>query len=571
MALMSCNSAWASHVRSTDLRWSVPDPADPLNVVVEMTVVARSGFYALPTNPAAPWDAAISWRENGGGGATGALPVRLQEIGTGVDAMTGTAGYEGDYRVFRGAKMYRFPATGVYTLDWSHCCRVSNLANGNHDQNMKVQSVLDLTGSQRGGPVMAVPPIINLTAGALNTLSFPMMDPDGDPITCRFAQSAEAGGLPVPVPVQGGRTMTLTSSGNVCTLTWDLRGVAGESFHALPMVLESTHSGQRSSAAFDRYVIVTNRAFPICTGGGQVALQPNQIFRTRFEATASSGLSFSALGIPASASVTPPSGSMSTSPMVVDVVWSPTAADAGSSFIMQGVFRDAANVEGYCNYVVNVDTRNAALQLAPLADVLVGAPVSAAGTTSNVNAGEPVEVIVTANGVAPTTLSTTVAADGSWQVSLGNALPAGPVAVQARLRNFNVVPADGSFKVVQAGLTLNPVNGVLAGVAPQLSGTSTPALSGTVEVVFTDAAGVTRTLQTPLVAGVWSLTGPVNLALGNVTVRASVVGMPAVTPAVGQFAVAAVPVPVNAGWALGLLAGLLGVTGWCARRSFVRR
>ncbi len=575
MLACSVNVAWASHGRSLDVRWSVPNPADPLNVVIEVTFVARSSYYS--SNPQVPVTTSMGVTLRDANGAlVRNMTVPLNEVGHGVDAMTGSTGYEGQYRVFRGTVVHRFANAGTYRVRTGQCCRPRNLANQNADADIWADAIVDLSQAQRGGPVMAAPPIINLTAGALNTLSFPLLDPDGDAVSCRIAQAAEAGNLPTPVPQQGGRSLSLSSDGKLCTLTWDLRGVSGESFHALPMVLESTHNGKASSAAVDRYVIVTNRAFPVCTGGGQIALQPNQVLRTQFEATASSDLTFATVGAPAGATFTPPGGSTAPSPMAVDLAWTPTAADAGTSFIMQAVFRDAANVEGYCNYVVNVDTRNAAIAIVPPAEVTLGQAVTLDGSTSNVTGGEPIDITLSPDGGTPTSLSTTVKADGSWQINVPAAnLPAGRVAVKAQLRNFNVVPADASFQVipvVQPILTLDPIASIRAGEAPHLTGTSVPALDGTLEVVFTDSATKqVHVLHTPLTAGIWSLTGPSNLAAGPVTVQVSLVGMPTVQAVSSQFMVTAaatattIPVPVDAGWALGLLFAALGMTAWRAR------
>ncbi|WP_187265771.1 hypothetical protein [Ottowia flava] len=120
-------------------------------------------------------------------------------------------------------------------------------------------------------------------------------------------------------------------------------------------------------------------------------------------------------------------------------------------------------------------------------------------------------------------------------------------------------------------LRLNPIANVAQGVAPQLSGTSVPPVSGPVQVVLTAGAQVV-TLQAQMVNGVWTLTGPANLPVGPVTVQASMPGSnPPVAPITGQFAVTAGPpvvaVPVNSGWMLVALAALLGGLGMRRRRA----
>ncbi len=120
-------------------------------------------------------------------------------------------------------------------------------------------------------------------------------------------------------------------------------------------------------------------------------------------------------------------------------------------------------------------------------------------------------------------------------------------------------------------LQLNPIPNVAQGVAPQLSGTSAPPVSGTVQVVLTAGAQVV-TLQAQMVNGVWAVTGPANLPVGPVTVQVSMPGStPPVAPITGQFAVTAGPpvvaVPVNSGWMLAALAALLGGLGMRRRRA----
>ncbi|WP_157667465.1 hypothetical protein [Comamonas serinivorans] len=644
--------AWATHGRSMDLHWSVPDAADPLTVQFELSYVVRASFYG--PNPPATLTHSLAFATDAGAGL-GSRPITVRRVGQGMDA----TGADGRYLVYRGTVTYRFSAMGIYTARFSHCCRPSNLANGNNDKDQQVIARVVLDNAQRSGPLMAVPPVINLTAGALNTLSFPMLDPDGDATQCRFATPQEAGdGSIVTQPRLGSQWMTLTNSDNTCTLTWDLRGVVGNSFHALPLVLESTHNGQVSAAAVDRYVIVTDRHFPICTGGGQIALQPNQVFATRFEASGNSDLVFSTIGAPASGSFSPAVGSTGSSPMAVDFGWTPTTADAGNNFIFQAVFRDATNIEGYCNYVINVDTRNPDVSVQPVADVLIGRSTVIQGQAGNVAANQPVDLTLTDSQGQVVPLSALVQADGRWQVTAPGTLAPGVVTVQVRLRHFNVLPAStqfevlvpaiqmdpiadvvlgsavalhgtvtpafdgtmvltftdsagqthtlttplsngawqasgpaqlpggpvsvratvqgmaavpaaqGSFEVRVPMLSLNPVADVDAGVAPQLSGSSTEVLSGTVDVQLTDARGQTRTVSVPLQGGVWSLVGPTDLPVGPVDVQVSLQGMAGVVPATGQFRVLAIaapaPVPVNAGWALGLLGAVLAA--WGARR-----
>lgn len=562
--LLMGSLASASHIRSTDIQWSVPDPvASPLTVRIIVTMVARSSYYGpgLATD-----EITIALT---GPGVSAASLVALAQVGNGVDAMNAPPSYDGNYRVMRGELTYTFPALGTYSAAATACCRGSNLANGNNDRPWRVEAKMVLDG-QRSGPLAAAQPILNMTRGSIQTVSFPMLDPDGDAVTCRFATAAESGGLPNPIPTDHGKVATLSSSNNICTLTWDLSLATANSFHVLPVVLESTHNGAVSTASIDRYVIVTDKPFPTCTGGGQVALLPNQNFSTSFTATSAAPVTFAnVIGMPAAATLTPAVGTTAPSPMTVVMDWTPGLADAGTNFMVQAVFRNAAQVEGYCNYVINVDAANPSVGLDATVDVSPGTAPLLAGTVGNAT-NATVDIVLT-DSLGGTHALVASAPAGTWQVTGPSNLPIGLVSVSASLRGFSVLPATGNFRVLTPVIAMDLIADVALGTAAQMRGTVSDLATGMLDIVLTDSQGVVYPLQAPLISGVWQLSSPVSLPGGLVGVSANLpgLGLVAVT---GQFrvlvaapAAAPVPVPVDAGCALALLGTLMGGVAW--RRS----
>ena len=52
--------------------------------------------------------------------------------------------------------------------------------------------MVDLRNGNLGSPVSSVPVIIQFPQGVTYSYPLPVADPDGDPITCRLATSAES-------------------------------------------------------------------------------------------------------------------------------------------------------------------------------------------------------------------------------------------------------------------------------------------------------------------------------------------------------------------------------------------
>lgn len=534
--MLGASAAWASHIRSYDIQWSVPDPAKPLEVKFVLTVIARADFGSYTDTFAESFNIQIAKLNGAVSTPITTRAVSAPQLGKGVDAGSANP----NYRVFRAEFIQVFSAQGTYTATYASSARSSDLANGNKDTDYQVSATVVLDG-QRSGPLMAVPPTINLTLGQVNTVSYPMLDTDGDPTSCRFATTTESK-LPQPIPyVMVGsvqRYATLSSANGMCTLTFDLTGVSTRQLQVLPLVLESTHNGAISRAGVERLLVLTDKVVPVCTGGGQIALQPLQQFTSPFTVTAGSVVSFKTLGASdGTFTPTPNTAATYNSPISGQFSWTPTAADSGKNLLIQAVFSDTNKLEAYCNYVVNVDASNPSLGVSPPGNVLVGSAPLIQGTSSNTSGGVTVKLTDSAGTVH--TLPATLSATG-WQVSGPSNLPLGAVSVSVTLDGFAVLPATTSFNVIAPTLSMSPIANVLVGSAPQLQGTVGNISSGNVDLVLTDSTGGARALSASVGAGgAWQVAGPTNLAGGTVSVTATLHGFATtvVAPVTGSFQV----------------------------------
>ncbi len=183
-------------------------------------------------------------------------------VGTGTDS--GGQAYE--VRQFSATHTYAM--AGSFTAYFDACCRTNGLVNG-AGLNYRVESKVMLQPGNTSGPVSASPPLVQLQLGGTRTYTWPVIDPDGDPVTCRHGTAAETG-FPNPIPSVplGNAQPTLTTQPNACQLQWDVSQAVASQRYVLHVVYESTHNGQISSMALDLIVEIVTPPPPTCTGGG---------------------------------------------------------------------------------------------------------------------------------------------------------------------------------------------------------------------------------------------------------------------------------------------------------------
>ena len=142
------------------ISWAVSidiDPAKPLEVKFVLTVIARADFGSYTDTFAESFNIQIAKLNGAVSTLIATRTVTTPQLGKGVDAGSANP----NYRVFRAEFTQVFSAQGTYTATYANNARSSDLANGNKDTDYQVSATVVLDG-QRSGPLMAVPPTINL-------------------------------------------------------------------------------------------------------------------------------------------------------------------------------------------------------------------------------------------------------------------------------------------------------------------------------------------------------------------------------------------------------------------------
>jgi len=322
-ALLGATShAEASHFRYGNISWSVPDPVGaPRTVRFTVEVAWRSNF--------APVD---STNLNFGDATTNGATVGTF-TGTGTDSL-GNA-----YSVYRYTATHTYATAGTFLAFFSGNARIAGLQNGANG-NFRVEAQVSLAAGNTAGPVSSSTAVVNLQAGAVRTYTFPIVDVDGDPVSCRLATNAEAGITPAtPSVPAGGASPSVAAGAGGCVMTWNLTSAVAGQQYVVHVVLESTHGGVISSTQIDLIVQIIALAPPACAGGGTFVAQPGAFFSASVVGTwpVTSGLTgtVSGVGVPAGAMLVPASGSTGTSPFGATFSWTPAVSDAGTTRIVQ--------------------------------------------------------------------------------------------------------------------------------------------------------------------------------------------------------------------------------------------
>ena len=145
---------------------------------------------------------------------------------------------------------------------------------------------------------------------------------------------------------------------------------------------------------------------------------------------------------------------------------------------------------------------------------------------TDVPAGTVVTITVTGKDGHPQVVTTTVKDDGSFEVDVPEALPEGPVSVEAVVKD----PAGNEGKASDNG-TIDTTAPVITVDAPDNTSDNTPLISGTtdapagsiVSITVTDSQGSVQTVSTSVGAdGRYSVEVPKALAEGRYTAEAAV-------------------------------------------------
>ncbi|MGB5694935.1 MAG: DUF4215 domain-containing protein [Polyangiales bacterium] len=333
-------NASASHFRHGTIQWRIPDPLGaPLTV--EFTVIA-------------------SWRStfvdgtdlNFGDGTANGVDIG-STIGTGVDS-NGNA-----YTTNRYVVTHTYAAAGSYKAFFQSCCRIAGLQNG-AGANFRVETdvIIEADGSNLWPPGTASPAIIQMQAGGVRTHDFLFFDPDGDPVTCRFATAAETGlpaGQVIPSVPSGGAQPAITESMGACQIQWNLTSAVAGQQYVLHFVIESSSPGGTSSTAIDLIAEIVSGPIPSCPDSDSFTVPVGTPFSQTVGATdPGQNLRIGVTGLPPGAILTPPAGTTGASPVSTTLDWTPAFSDNGTTSYTLVTFTNPANVTGSCTLTINV-------------------------------------------------------------------------------------------------------------------------------------------------------------------------------------------------------------------------
>ena len=333
--------AAASHFRFANLSWKRASGTNAL--AVELTVTE-------------------AWRTEAGG--TGEIAYSFGDDSqsfttagaTRVAALADTAGEQ--YEVWRYTTTHVYPSNGVFTVTGSSCCRIGSLVNAS-SADERLTMVVDLRNGNTGSPVTAVPVILQMQAGTNNSIALPIVDPDGDGYQVRMATLEESSIS--TIAMVGTNALTVTSAG---VLNWNTVGGGAQQKFAVQVIIEENRAGNTSGSnglvPLDFIVelvgSLTNQPPSAAGTNGSITLLPNQTFTTTITGTdpEAGPLLVNHQGLPPGATISPADGTTTASPTPVTFTWTPTAADAGSSYAVLIFFTDQGGQQAVRSFALTV-------------------------------------------------------------------------------------------------------------------------------------------------------------------------------------------------------------------------
>ncbi|KAF0176670.1 MAG: repeat-containing protein [Limisphaerales bacterium] len=369
--------AAASHFRFANLSWKRAPGTNSL--AVEITVTE-------------------AWRISSGG--IGEIFYQFGDGSPGFSTATATrvatlSDVVGEqYEVWRHTTTHTYPSNDVFTVSGSSCCRISTLVNA-ADASESLTMLVDLRNpANTGSPVTTAPVILQMQAGTNNSVALPIVDPDGDAFSVRFATSAESSIS--SLPTVGANTISVTAGG---VLNWNtIGGASGQKF-ALQVIIEENRAGNTTGTngrvpldfIIELAGSLTNLTPTVTGTNGSITLAPNQTFTTTFVGTDPEGgpLRVNHQGLPPGATITPADGTTNASPASVMFSWTPAPADVGSSYAVLIFFTDQGGLQRAASFALTVSASAVVRDFELLS-------INAAGTASG--SGASLNPVVSSNG-----------------------------------------------------------------------------------------------------------------------------------------------------------------------------
>lgn len=296
-----------------------------------------------------------------------------------------------DWYLATATIIHTYPAVNNGGVPWvarfDTCCRIYGLVNASGG-SLSVQSTVDLSLSN-ASPVSSVFPIVQMAVNAVNNVTLPVADADGDTLSCRMATPGESA-----IGSQPAATFPLSVSTG-CVLTWNTAGTSVGQLWAAQVVIEESRGGNppHGRVALDFIIKIVNSigTAPVCdvppTPTGTVVLPVNTAYTATIQgsdADAGNTLTINSTGLPTGATLTPPAGSSSGSPFASTFSWTPGPADIGLHPI-QFSFTDNTGQAAFCSFTISVPANTP--PVAKCADVTVSTAPNVCSATGSINNG----------------------------------------------------------------------------------------------------------------------------------------------------------------------------------------
>jgi hypothetical protein len=203
-----------THFRYGNLAWE-PSDAAPNAVTFHLQQAFRRDFFILHPDPQ-PGDIIedVDPFDFGDGSDPAQVTIRVLSVDPAQNFLIGEAVHDAG-GTFEEGIPHTYAEPGQYTAFVQSGDRLSELRN-NADFSYRIATRV-FAGVDNASPVSGIAPIVQAVDNSVVTVPIPAVDPDGDALRFRLADTYEASGGQGYVPPTG---LTISADG---TLTWDIR------------------------------------------------------------------------------------------------------------------------------------------------------------------------------------------------------------------------------------------------------------------------------------------------------------------------------------------------------------
>jgi Dockerin type I domain len=385
---------------------------------------------------------------------------------------------------------YTYASAGTYTAGMSTCCRIGSLANAPNG-NFILSTSVNLSVSN-ASPISSFSPVICVPSGvAANTFYLTAVDPDGDPLT--YSLGTTASGIP---SFPSG--LSVASNGLV---TFNTVGLPSGTQYAVQILV----SDGKTSIPVDFIINIAavSSALPVfdaptpangSTINASVGV-PLAITLKSSDPNSGDVVSLSVVGQPSGSTFStalPASGN----PSMTTLNWTPTAADAGGSYLVNVVASSATCESAITSFTINLNTctpptvsitgLNAAYCQSASAVTLTGTP---AGGTFTIDGTSATQFIPSALSTGNHTVVYTYAGVGGCGNTDSKTVTINPSTTISTTTSPIICAGAASFTIPYTATTGSPTTYSIAGAGIVAVTNGTLPLSPIVVNLISGASG----------------------------------------------------------------------------------